>query len=268
MRFEAIRDRSSIERFLRADAGAHVYAIADLDDPLWADTRWFAAFDGSEPRALCLLLHGLAIPIVYAVCPANHEPTRALIDAIADELPDRFFYNLGPGLCSHLEPSFRIASEGTYWKMLLADRSLCEGVDGKGVVPLGPDDLPELRAFLDDDAYLGDEVGGLFFEPRMLDSGCYRGMRGDDGRLVAVGGVHVHSDRYGVAGVGNVVTRPDFRRRGLARRISAAVVRSLVDEIADIGLNVHEGNEPAKRCYQGLGFRPVCPYEEGIASRD
>jgi len=267
MRFDRLRDRASIEGFLRADAAAHVYALADLDDAFWPDTQWFGAFEGSELRALCLLLDGLAIPIVYAVCPTDHEPTRALLDAIGDELPDRFFYNLGPSVSRTLEPHFQLATEGLYWKMILEERALCEAVDGSGVEALGTDDLGELRAFLDEDAYLADEVGGLFFEPRMLESGAYRCIRGEDGRLAAVGGVHVHSHPYGVAGVGNVVTRPDQRGRGLARRVSAAVLRSLTPDIPEIGLNVHEDNEPARRCYQRLGFAPVCPYEEGIASR-
>ncbi len=266
MHFGPIRERKRIEHFLRRETRAHVYAIADLDDVFWGDTRWFAAFDGHDVEAICLLLDGLALPILYAVCPADHAPTRALLEAIRTELPDRFFFNLGPGLVSTLGSEWQIAPEGTYWKMALVEATACEAVPREGIVPLGLDDYDELRAFLDRDAYLPHEAGGLFFEPRMLASGCYRGIR-EAGRLVAVGGVHVHSRRYRVAGVGNVVTRRSRRGRGFARRISAAVVRCLRSEIETIGLNVHEDNEPAIRCYRGLGFRPVCPYEEGVARR-
>jgi ribosomal protein S18 acetylase RimI-like enzyme len=266
MRFGAIRDRERIEHFLRRETNAHVYALADLDDVFWNDTRWFAAFDGDDVTAICLLLDGLALPILYAICPENHEPTRALLAAIRGELPERLFYNLGPGLVSCLRGEWQIAPEGTYWKMSLADRTACQEVSPEGVFALGPADHAELRAFLDNDAYLPDETGGLFFEPRMLASGCYRGIREHD-RLVAVGGVHVYSRRYGVAALGNVATRMSRRGHGLARRISAAVTRSLLAEIETIGLNVHETNEPAIRCYRRLGFEPVCPYEEGVAWR-
>ena len=102
MHFGPIRERKRIEHFLRRETRAHVYAIADLDDVFWGDTRWFAAFDGHDVEAICLLLDGLALPILYAVCPANHAPTRALLEAIRTELPDRFFFNLGPGLVSTL----------------------------------------------------------------------------------------------------------------------------------------------------------------------
>ncbi len=263
---EPLRDRERIETFLRRDAGAHVYPIADLDDVFWPDTRWFGGFEDGELRALCLLLDGLWLPILYAVCPADHAPTRRLLEAIHDELPPRLFYNLGPGLEATLGPARRVEPHGIYWKMHLPDPSACEAEDTRDVAPLGPDDFEELRAFLDRDAYLAHETGGLFFEQRMLEAGCYRAIR-RDGRIVAAGGVHVHSKRYGVAGIGNVVTHPDLRGRGLARKISAAVVVALRG-IDTIGLNVKDDNRAALRCYQRLGFRKLCPYEEGIAILD
>ncbi len=262
-----LRDRARIEAFLRRDSAAHVYALADLDAPFWPDTRWLAGLEGDEVVALVLLLQGLAMPIVYAICPRDHEPTARLLARVAPELPDRFFYNLGPGLAARLQPGFSIASAGTYWKMrFVAPASHAHAAVDAGIVRLGPEDLEELRAFLDRDAYLAHETGGLFFEPRMLASGGYRGLR-EGGALVAVAGLHVHSSRYGVAAVGNVVTRPAARGRGLARRVSAAVLEALGPEIETVGLNVHEQNEPALRCYRGLGFEPVCPYEEGVATR-
>ncbi len=274
MQIEAIRDRARIEAFLRRNAAAHVYALADLDEPHWPQTRWYGAFSSNaagargasgELEALCLLLDGLSIPILYAVCPARHAPTRALLEAIDAELPDRFFYNLGPGL----EPAlshWQLAPEGRYWKMVLRGSDEAAPPIDDDVAALGPGDYEELRDFLDNDAYRANETGGLFFEPGMLDTGCYRGIRAG-GRLVAVGGVHVHSRPFGVAGIGNVVTRPDARGRGLAGRVSAAVVAALRADTPTIGLNVHEANAQAERCYRRLGFERVCPYEEGVAVR-
>ncbi len=266
MRIEPIRDRERIERFLRHEEAAHVYAIADLEEPFWSDGRWLAGLDEDGAMvALCLVLRGLRLPILYAVCAPDHEPTRALLRGVRSELPDRLFYNLGPGHASELA-GFGLAPEGRYWKMVLRDRRACEEVSGDGVLPLGPEDHEELARFLAEDAYLPDEVGGLFFERQMLDGGCYRAIR-EKGRLLAVGGVHVHSPRYGVSAIGNVVTRPEARGRGLARRISAAIVRALRDAIPTVGLNVHEANQPALRCYQRLGFERVLAYEEGVATR-
>lgn len=263
---EPLRDRERIEAFLRSDTAAHVYPIADLDEGFWPDTRWFGGFEDGELQSLCLLLDGLALPILYAVCPAGHDPTRRVLEAIRDELPARLFYNLGPGLEPALAARFRLEPHGRYWKMHLEGPGACAGREIQDVEPLGADDFDELRGFLEQDAYLAHELGGLFFERRMLDTGCYRAIR-RQGRIVAAGGVHVHSKRYGVAAIGNVVTRPDLRRQGLARKVSAAVVLGLRG-IETIGLNVKHDNEPALRCYRRLGFRKVCPYEEGVAILD
>lgn len=266
MRIAPIRDRERIESFLRRNGAAHIYALADLDEPFWDDARWFCAETAGQIEAVVLLLDGLALPILYAVCPRSHPPSRVLLEATRESLPKRFFYNLGPGLAAEVLRDWKLAPEGTYWKMILRDRQACDAVSAAGVEALGPQDLDELQTFLKRDAYLPEETGGLFFEPQMLESGCYRGIR-EAGRLAAVGGVHVHSRRFGVAGIGNVVTRPDARGRGLAKQVSAAVVRALRDDVTEIGLNVHEQNVPARRCYESLGFEPVCPYEEGTASR-
>ena len=261
-----IRDLARIEAFLRRDEAAHVYAIADLEEPFGSRCSWFAAESDDGIQAIALLLHGLSLPILYAVCPPADPAARALLAAILPALPDRFFYNLGPELDADLSESFRLEPEGRYWKMALSDRLACERVSPDGVEPLGTDDLSELTAFLERDAYQEHETGGLFFEPAMLASGAYRGIR-ERGRLVAIGGVHVHSTLHGVAGIGNVVTRPDARGRGLARRVSAAVIRALLPEAPCIGLNVHEGNTAARRCYEQLGFEQVRPYDEGVAVR-
>lgn len=198
MRIEATRDCERIEAFLRWNAPAHVYAIADLDDPHWPHTRWYGASADGELVGLCMLLDAPTMPILYAVCPANHAPTRALLRAIQDELPERFFYNLGPGLEGALG-DWQLAPEGRYWKMVLRDPG-----------PAGP----------------------------------------------AIG-----------AGIGNLVTRPEARGRGLGGRVAAAVVSGLRPSADTIGLNVHEANLPARRCYERLGFEPVCPYDEGVAVR-
>ena len=223
MRTHTIRDRDRIESFLRRNTGAHVYPLADLDEPFWDQTRWFCAESEGRILALALLLEGLRLPIVYAVCPEDEAATRRLLRSVEPQLPDRFFYNLAPGVADDVFGGWQLAPEGRYWKMTLADRHACDAVSDDGVEPIGCERLAELREFLARDAYRPGELGGLFFEPEMLDTGCYRCVR-EEGRLVAVGGVHVHSRRYGVAGIGNVVTRPDARGRGLARRVSAAVL--------------------------------------------
>ena len=160
---------------------------------------------------------------------------------------------------------FRFTPHGTYLKMSLVDPRPTENVDVGAVEPLGPDRLDELREFYRV-AYAPREVGGTFFAPYMLETGCYVGIR-ERGRLVSVAGVHVYSPRYRVAALGNIVTRPESRGRGLARATTAGVLTLLRGRADNVGLNVKTDNAPAIRCYELLGFRPVCEYTEGIFTR-
>ncbi|HEX4607636.1 MAG TPA: GNAT family N-acetyltransferase, partial [Urbifossiella sp.] len=103
---------------------------------------------------------------------------------------------------------------------------------------------------------------GNWFAPRMLETGCYYGVR-RGGELVSVAGVHVYSPRYGAAALGNITTRPDHRGRGLGAAVTARVCRELLRAgVACVGLNVKADNAAAVRCYQALGFEPVADYAE------
>ena len=73
------------------------------------------------------------------------------------------------------------------------------------------------------------------------------------------------SERRSVAAVGNVFTHPAHRGRGLATRVTAAVVRTLLERrLRTVVLNVAMHNAPALRCYEQLGFWPFCGYDEGV----
>ena len=267
MRAGEIRDRAEIERWLRRDAASHVYALADLDDVFWPDTRWFALRGGDdEIAALCLLLDKLALPILYAVAPPDDPATRALLEWIRPSLPDRVFATPGVGLADALAPAFAIHPHGEWQKMSLQSPARLAGHGPAGVERLGRTHFDELRTFYAHDAYLPEERGGRFFESYMLEIGPWFGIR-EAGRLVSVAGVHVLSARTSVAGVGGIATRPDRRGRGLASAVTARLCGELQKQVDLVALNVALANTPAIRCYESLGFRAVCRYEEMELSR-
>jgi len=250
-----------IERWLRRDAPTHVYALADLDDVFWPDTRWFAAGSGDDLAAVCLLLDKLSPPILYAVSPADDAPMRALLGWLEPRLPKRFFATLGVGHGVQLAPEFEVDSHGEFLKMALEDPTRLAASEPAGIERLGREHFSELRAFYADDAYEPEERHGRFFESYMLELGPWFGIR-EAGRLVSVAGVHVVSERTSVAGVGGIATRPDRRGRGLARAVTARLCRALREQVELVGLNVSVSNLPAIRCYESLGFRAVSRYEE------
>ncbi len=58
---------------------------------------------------------------------------------------------------------------------------------------------------------------GNWFDERMLLTGNYVAIFEDIGSsILSIAGVHVYSEEYGVAALGNITTRPDHRGRELA----------------------------------------------------
>ena len=267
MAFVELADPARIERFLRADAPAQIYALADLDDAFWPDTRWFASAraDG-ELAAVCLVLEKLALPIVHAVAPPRDPATLALVAELRARLPERFFVNLPVGFAEVFEASHAIEPHGEYVKMWLPDAGALGGAAPPGIEPLGPEHAGELADFYRTRAYAPDERHGRFFEPYMLSLGPWFGLR-ERGALVCVAGIHVCSRRYGVAALGNVATVPERRGRGLARAVCARLCRELTAALPLVGLNVAVANAPARACYRALGFRDALRYEEAVLTR-
>jgi predicted GNAT family acetyltransferase len=74
-----------------------------------------------------------------------------------------------------------------------------------------------------------------------------------DGRLV--GKINVSAISFTKYQVGGVYVHPDFRGMGIARRMAAEFITSLINEGRGVTLFVKKTNVPARGLYRGLGFR-------------
>jgi predicted GNAT family acetyltransferase len=109
--------------------------------------------------------------------------------------------------------------------------------------------------------------GPTHFHPSMLGQKSFRAVR-EGGDVIAVAGSHLYSRELGVCTIGNVYTRRDRRRRGLASQVTTAVVQdAMADGIDTIVLNVSQDNHGARRVYEQLGFSVYCEFFEGEAER-
>lgn len=236
----------------------HPYGLADLEEPLWSRSTWYRAGDA----AVGVLDLGSGEPVLYAVA-AGDEGDRATLDllvALSPDLPDHFVITGPIGLAERLGPAYAADWVIPHVKMLLPpDRDLPPpDARVRWLDRAAADEIVALR-----------ETGGdasAFFIPSLLDTGHYGGIQ-IDGELAAVAGVHVMSERYGVAAVGNVLTHPTHRRQGLARALMATLARRLRDTVPVVGLNVGTANPGARALYDGLGFEPVITYEEAELRR-
>lgn len=259
MALVSLRDRDAIEAWLRRDPAVHLYELGDLDDFFWPTTTWYGLADDERLEAVGLLYTATALPVLVVMGRQVDLPrVRELVEAVAPVMPSRFYAHLVPGSADVLGRTFDLEPHGTHDRMVLVDRERIAAVDTSEAVPLAPSDEPELAAFY------AKAYPDNWFDPRMLETGAYFGVR-RAGDIVSVAGVHVVSRRHRVAALGNIATDPTVRRQGLALVATAAACKSLAH--ADpVGLNVATENRAAIAMYCALGFERVTSYEEHLAT--
>lgn len=253
-----LHDRAKIAAVLREDRPLHLYALGDLDDFFFPYTIWYALEEQGQIRQIVLAYTGEGRPVVHALTSGDGAEMSALLQSMVPLLPRRFYAHLSPGLAEALRGVYELRLHGPHRKMVLCDPGRLADAPGHETFLLGPGDRAELEA-LYAAAYPGN-----WFDPRMLETGRYVGVRAG-GELAAVAGVHVYSPAYRVAALGNVTTHPEFRRRGLAAAATAALCRLLIRDCEVVGLNVHADNRPAIELYERLGFEVAASYEEHAA---
>jgi RimJ/RimL family protein N-acetyltransferase len=183
---------------------------------------------------------------------------RDLLAAVAPDLPARVYAHLSPGLLPALAPALVASTPpAPHLKLRLEDPGAVLAQErSDAVVPLSVADLAEVEGFY------GRAYPGTWFQPRMLETGRYVGIR-RDGALACVAGVHVWSPEWRVACLGNVATVPTARGEGLATAACAGLCRILLaDGIDVISLNVRADNAAAIRAYEKLGFAHAADYVE------
>jgi len=127
---------------------------------------------------------------------------------------------------------------------MLAAQGLRAQASFDGIVPLGDADAPEMLAL----AHLTEP--GPFLE-RTHAMGRFLGVR-IDGRLAAMAGERMRLPGY--TEVSGVCTHPEFRGRGLARRLSAAVAAAIEARGDRAFLHAWRSNAAAIALYESLGF--------------
>jgi ribosomal protein S18 acetylase RimI-like enzyme len=250
-----LHDRDVIAAALRRDPLLHLYAIGDLDDFFWPYTNWYALAEGDTIRQVILCYTGAPLLVLHALARDSLDEMRLLVRSILHLLPRRVYTHLSADLALAFADDYHVESHGAYDKMALTERARLAAVDTAAAVRLSPADLSEIEAFY------AASYPGNWFDPRMLETGHYYGIR-QGGALLSVAGVHVYSPRYRVAALGNITTHPRARGRGLATQVTARLCQELLHSVDHIGLNVRADNAGAIACYSKLGFTKIGEYGE------
>lgn len=261
-------DLTRVRRFLVQDPFATAYMLGDLDPAYQAYCTWYLAHEAGRDTAILQVYTGLSAPVLIGFgAPSG---LSAIVTRHFHALPGSAHIHLMPEHLAILDRSFELAQLRPMVRMALTASAFVRApeltLEGYGPVErLGHRDTGEIMQVY---AHYPDS----FFEPHQLSSGHYYGVRtaaaGDAGRLIAVAGVHVVSRHEGIAALGNIVTHPEHRGRGLSTQVTSHLVHALIgDGIELLALNVERKNLSALKVYEKLGFREHCTYLEGFATR-
>lgn len=208
-----------------------------LDRPVWA---------ALTTRHLSLSVGG-ALARRYAaevnLFASASDDTPAALRALADLVQpgERVFVLQVPEI---VVPTGLAAVKAAKGVQMIATRKVpATGADAD-IVELTAADAAEMLAL----ATLTEPGPFLTRTPTM---GVFRGIR-IDGRLAAMAG-----ERFRFPGhteVSGVCTHPDFRGRGLARRLSTAVAAGIESRGEQPFLHAWKTNRPAISLYESLGF--------------
>ncbi|MEM7337163.1 MAG: GNAT family N-acetyltransferase [Actinomycetota bacterium] len=248
----AIDDPSELVAFYSDSIAAHLYALADLEEPYWTPSTWYRRGDAVVGL---VAIPGVARPTVYAMSTRDPDGTLALLADLVEGLPSGTLVLGAAGLTAAIEARRAMAWAGPHLRYHLTDLA---------AVPAPAPEVAALTAS-DTDRLLGlyaTEPGAAFFLPIMVGDESYVGVTDDGGRLVAAAGTHVLSERTRSAAIGGVYTLPSSRGRGLGRAVAAGAIHRIAPRVDVIGLNVAEANAPARTIYERLGFEPLLAYEE------
>lgn len=243
-------DRAQIEGVLRRNVSLHAYELGDLDDFYWPDTTWY-----SDSGRRCVALIYASSTVMLYVDDVDQQSGHRLLESLGSRLPDRFIGHFTPRLSDALTADFQTVPLGLQFKMALSDKAHFRSVSTTGVTRLGAGDLQDVT-----DLYARSYEGN-WFDPKMLETGLYFGIR-RDGRLLSIAGVHVHSAAQRVAVLGNVATDPEHRGQGMAAATCARLCKELFMTVDHIALDVAASNEAAAACYHRLGFSAFAQYEK------
>jgi GNAT superfamily N-acetyltransferase len=191
----------------------------------------------------------------YSAIVAFPEPSRPDFDALAK-------------ICATDEPLYCPDWTGvapTGWRIL--DEMTAFRMTWQGGAPINdafPDAVPLGRQHAAQAVALARLTRPGPFGLRTIELGDYFGWF-EDGQLVAMAGERLRAGPY--REVSGISTHPDYRGRGLARRLTLKLVRRQLQRGETPFLHVMANNTAARRLYRDMGFDDYCETTVRVISR-
>jgi ribosomal protein S18 acetylase RimI-like enzyme len=243
LRVRRLYDRREIDAALSVDRAYAAYALSHLEPGIFERTEFWLG-EGAHTAGMVIRSAVIGETLITAGDPAA-------IDAILTLHP-------GPraGYLSTAEPGHMKAIERWHhvddplsMQRMTVTRATFTPVDGV-VRRLVARDVGAINAL-----YALDDRPS-HYTGRQIDNSVYFGVYAGD-QLVAIAGTHVVSPMASIGVVGNVLTHPAYRGRGLARLVTSKVTAAILDMgCALVVLTADPNNTPAIHAYAALGYAP------------
>lgn len=255
MAVEKLKNQAELRDFLLRDKLANAYLLGNLDPAFLPFCHWYGSRkDNGELASLALLYTGLSLPLVFMV---GGEPDfQKFLTHLQAHLPSRFHFHVLEPHIGKVEEVFHCSDPKRMQRMGLEKSEFKPLAEIRGVERLGHRDTAAIMA-------LYGHYPDNFFAPSQLETGLYFGVRDDNGDLLSIAGVHVVSEEYDVAVIGNLITHPNARGKGLATQCTGKLLNELYKRVSLVALNVQDDNQPAIKMYSNFGFTQNNTFWEG-----
>ncbi len=254
-----ITDREELSQFLLKDPVGNAYLLGDLDPVYMPFCRWYG-----YRQALLLHYRGLSLPAVLTATNGDTglEALKTLIAETLPRLPQRFLLHAREHHSQVLEGLGDLGGFKRVVRMGLKKDRYKKHPAGGAVRRLTHADTIKIMQ-------LYEHFPDNFFEPYQLESGFYFGIENDDkSELAAIAGVHVYNPELDIAAIGNLVVRPDYRRRGYATEVTETLLSALFEHVSLVTLNVSMDNIAAVSTFEKFGFERHHVYYEGCVTNE
>ncbi len=245
-----------LKRHFEKDKVLFGYHLGDLDDFYFNDCQWAVDYAGTAKIHEAILIYtGCETPTVLAF--GVSKLFDELLSQMIPILPMKFYGHFQKQHRDLFLQNYKETSLGTFSKMKLAKFQKISSIDSSNIKQLDMSHLESLKE-LYQEAYPSN-----YFTSRMLETGKYYGYFDND-KIVSVSGVHVDSDEFKIAVLGNIATATEYRGKGISTMVTSCLLEDLTADDKTVCLNVKADNDSAIASYTKLGFIKVHEYEEAL----
>ncbi len=249
-----LADRAMLIRYLERDRAHHLFHLCNLEQPGMdhPELRYFGAFAGAELVGDLMLLRANAGVAWDTPAVAPHF-ARILVNEQSGALSGRR---------DRVEPVLARLPAGMAERSVPAQLAAVRAENlrpwaGRGERMARLSDIDALADLYDQNMLLRavSHAENVLRLERTLTTGGLIALVERDGRVVSA--ARTSAIGRGMAMIGGVATRPDYRRQGFARACTGRLCRILLDQRIEPYLTYDPTNLAASRAYAALGFEDI-----------